>query len=132
MSAKKKGPFRVETGNQGFEGPQSNYRAYEYFAGFIVRGGARTVAVPPYNAREVGTLLGLSAATVRKYVQHDPGVLRVSGGPGGRVSLRIPEEAVLRLKARLSAFQGNPGQSVVPARVPGRVKLLRNANVRVA
>ncbi len=110
------------------EGPAKDYRAFEYAFGHIKRGGGRKVAVSPYTPREIGALLGLSAATIRAMTADDPGVLRVTG-PGGRVTSKIPEETVSRLRARLQRHEGKP---VVPARVPKRVIFLGNRHAAVA
>jgi hypothetical protein len=106
----------------------TQYRAFEYSQGFIKRGPGRKVPVSPYTPKEVGAMLGFNAATIRAYVADDPGVHRVVG-PGGRVTLRIPDEVVSRLRARLQRHQGKP---VVPARVPKRVIFLGNRHAAVA
>jgi hypothetical protein len=107
----------------------NKYQAFEYAQGFRKRGtGTRAVPVAPYTPREVGAMLGLSPATIRMMVADDPGVIRVVG-PGGKVTSKIPEEVVSRLRARL---MGNTFKPVIAARVPKVVEFLGNRRSRVA
>ena len=109
--------------------PGNTYQAFEYHQKFRKRGtGVRAVPVAPYAPREVGTLLGYSAATIRAMVADDPSVHR-KVGPGGKVTMKIPEETVLRLRARLVR---NTLQPKVAPRVPRRVVSLRDLHTRVA
>ena len=107
----------------------NEYQAFEYHQGFRKRGtGTRAVPVAPYTPREVGTMLGLSAATIRAMVADDPGAIRVVG-PGGKVTSKLPEEVVLRLRARLMRDTLKP---FVAPRVPRAVVFLRDRDRRVA
>ena len=106
----------------------TRYRAFEYHIGFIKRGGGRKVAIAPYTPREVGAILGFSAPTIRAMIADDPGVHRVAG-PGGKVTSKIPEEVVSRLRARLMHHTLKP---VIAARVPRRIVFLSDRLRRVA
>ncbi len=107
----------------------NQYRAFEYYQGFIKRGrGTRAVAVAPYTPKEVGAILGFSAATIRAMIADEPGVLRVVG-PSGKVTSRIPEEVVSRLRSRLMRDTLKP---VIAPRVPRRVVFLSDRHRRVA
>jgi hypothetical protein len=106
----------------------NEFRAFEYHIGVIKRGKGRTVAKSPYTPKEVGEMLGFSAATIRLMVANDPGVHRVQG-PGGRITSKIPEAVVTRLRARLMHDTLKP---VVASRVPRRVVFLRDGHSRVA
>jgi hypothetical protein len=107
----------------------NEFQAYEYYVGFRKRGrGTRAVPVAPYTPKEVSAMLGFSAATIRAMIADDPGVLRAVG-PGGKVTSKIPEEVVSRLRARLMR---NTFKPVIAARVPKVVKFLGNRRRRVA
>jgi hypothetical protein len=58
--------------------PGNEYQGFEYAQGFRKRGmGTRAVPVPPYTPKEVGVMLGFSAATIRAMVADDPAVHRL-------------------------------------------------------
>lgn len=90
--------------------------------------GTRSIPVSPYTPREVGAMLGLGAATIRAMVADDPGVIRVVG-PGGKITRKIPEEVVSRLRARLMR---NTLKPIIAPRVPRRIEFLRDRHRRVA
>jgi hypothetical protein len=101
----------------------NEFQAFEYFIKYRKRGaGTRAIPVAPYTPKEVGTLLGFSAATIRGMISDDPGVIRVVG-PGGRVTSKIPEEVVLRLRQRLTQ---KPLKPQLALRNPRSIVLLRD------
>lgn len=60
-----------------------------------------------YSASELATLWNLSADTVRRLFEHEPGVLVIGTEPGKYsrrryTTLRIPESVVQRVHRRLS------------------------------
>lgn len=114
--------------------PGNEFQAFEYHIAVRKRAtGTRAVPVAPYSPREVGTMLGFSAATIRGMIANDPAIHRLVG-PGGKTTFKIPEEVVSRLRARLSApaLKGDQFKPFVPLRVPGRVILPRDRHRRMA
>ena len=109
--------------------PANEYQAFEYHIGFRKLGtSTRTVPVAPYTPKEVGAILSLSAATIRAMVADDPGVIRVIG-PGGKVTRKLPEEVVSRLRQRLTQ---KPLKPQLARRGVRRVVFLRDRNRGVA
>lgn len=106
----------------------NTYQAFEYHQGFRKRGtGTRAVPVAPYSPREVGAMLGFSAATIRAMVAGDPAVHRLVSA--GKTTYKIPEETVSRLRARLMRDTLKP--SIAP-RIKRTVVFLRDRHRRVA
>jgi hypothetical protein len=107
----------------------NEFQAFEYHQGFRKRGtGTRAIPVAPYSPREVGTMLGFSAATIRGMIANDPAVHRLTG-PAGKITYKIPEDVVSRLRARLMRDTLKPK---IAARVPKVVVILRDPRRRVA
>ena len=86
-----------------------------------------------YRAKELATLWGLSANTVIRMFQAEPGVLNLSNfnTPGKRKYkvLSIPESIALAVHSRL---RQNPLQAPLPPGDPFRVILLGNLNAGVS
>jgi hypothetical protein len=85
-----------------------------------------------YRIKQLAALWNVSAKTIRRLFQDEPGVMRIGNhGTGNRkcVVLSIPESVALRVRERLSHDRL---QAPLPRRNPRRVVSLSDFHARMA